>query len=87
MNSDSPLKFPCDFPIKAMGPKDVDFPLFITEIIRRHAPDLDNGTLRVKESRHGRFQSVTLTIRASSREQLDAIYRDLSSDKRVIMAL
>ncbi len=84
---ESPLKFPCDFPIKAMGSKDDDFPRFIAEIIRRHAPDLDTATLRIKESRNGRFQSVTLTIRATDRAQLDSIYRDLSSDERVLMAL
>lgn len=87
MNDESPLRFPCDFPIKAMGRSEQDFQRLVVGIVRRHAPDLDEATLRVQESRHGRYQSVTLTVRAISRRQLDAIYRDLSASERVVMAL
>ncbi|MCP5419392.1 MAG: DUF493 domain-containing protein [Gammaproteobacteria bacterium] len=87
MNSDTLLRFPCDFPIKAMGLSNADFPDLVTEIVGRHAPDLDVSQTRVQSSRQGRYQSVTVTIRAQSREQLDAIYRDLSAAERVVMAL
>ena len=87
MNNPSPLQFPCDFPIKAMGHSAADFQSLVTAIVSRHAPDVDPNTLRVQASRHGRYQSVTLTIRARSREQLDALYRELSGHERVLMAL
>ena len=87
MGAESPLKFPCDFPIKAMGRVSDDFCRLVIGIVRRHAPDLDEATLRIQESRSGRYQSVTLTVRATSRRQLDAIYRDLAACERVVMAL
>jgi len=87
MNSESPLTFPCDFPIKAMGRSGADFQQLVAAIVERHAPDFDATTVRVQQSRHGRYQSVTLTVRASSRAQLDAIYRDLTRHERVVIAL
>ena len=87
MSTESPLAFPCAFPIKAMGRSSTDFQRRVIGIVRRHAPDLDENTLRVQNSRHGRYQSITLTIRATSRRQLDAIYQDLTDDERVVVAL
>jgi hypothetical protein len=80
-------KFPCDFPIKVMGRQDPGFEDWVTAIVRSHVPDLDLGTRQIRASRGGRYVSVTLTIRAGSREQLDAIYQDLSREPRVLMAL
>lgn len=87
MSNEALLEFPCNFPIKAMGYRSDDFKQVVVEIIERHTPDLDTTTLRTQDSRHGRYQSVTLTIRARSREQLDAIYQDLSAHERVVVAL
>ncbi len=87
MNKDSLLEFPCDFPIKAMGYRSDDFQPLVVELVRRHAPDLDPTKLRIQDSREGRYRSVTVTVRATSREQLDAIYRDLSGHERVVMVL
>lgn len=87
MSNEALLEFPCDFPIKAMGYRSDDFKRVVADIIGRHTPDLDTTTLRTQDSRHGRYQSVTLTIRARSREQLDAIYQDLSAHERVVVAL
>ena len=87
MSAPSPLQFPCDFPIKAMGQTDADFPDLIAGIVSRHAPDLDLTTLRVQSSRNGRYQSITLIIRARNREQLDALYQELSGHERVLFAL
>ncbi len=87
MNKDSLLEFPCDFPIKAMGYRSDDFQPLVVELVRRHAPDLDPTKLRIQDSRGGRYRSVTVTVRATSREQLDAIYRDLSGHERVVMVL
>jgi putative lipoic acid-binding regulatory protein len=84
---DSPLQFPCSFPIKAMGYRTDDFHRTVIEIVQRHAPDLDENKVRLQDSRNGRYRSVTVVVRADSRDQLDAIYRDLTSDDRVVMAL
>lgn len=84
---DSPLEFPCEFPIKAMGHTADDFDSLVVSLVRRHAPDLGEGAVRTRLSRRGRFMSVTVTIRASSRQQLDSIYMDLTANERVLMAL
>lgn len=85
--SDSPLTFPCQFPIKAMGQKDDDFAALVRDIISRHAPDDDSTSLRARASSNGRYLAVTVTITATSRDQLDAIYHELSAHERVLVAL
>lgn len=82
-----PLEFPCDFPIKAMGPSQPHFDALVVSIVRRHAPDLPEGAVRTQESRNGRYASVTVTVRAGSREQLDEIYRDLTACEEILMVL
>jgi putative lipoic acid-binding regulatory protein len=84
---ESLLEFPCDFPIKAMGYNTADFETLVVELIKPHAPDLDLTLMTARESRNGRYLSVTVTIRATSRTQLDAIYQRLSDHERVVMAL
>ena len=86
-DDDSLLQFPCAFPIKAMGLADADFDALVVQIIQRHVGDLAEGAVRSKLSRGGKYMSVTVTITARSRNQLDAIYRDLSGHQRVVMAL
>ena len=79
--------FPCRFPVKAMGRDEDDFEATVVEIVRRHAPDLGEGAVTTQPSRGGRFVSVTVTITATSRAQLDAIYSDLTAHDQVLMAL
>lgn len=83
----SAMEFPCEFPIKVMGYWAEDFDVLVTQIVRRHVADLGEGAVRSRESRGGRFISITVTIEARSRDQLDAIYRDLTSETRVVMVL
>ena len=83
----SPLAFPCDFPIKVMGRKQAGFAQAITDIVRRHAPDFDPGSVEMRPSRQGRYLSVTCVVRATSREQLDALYQDLCDQPGVVMVL
>jgi putative lipoic acid-binding regulatory protein len=82
-----PLAFPCRFPIKAMGLAETDFDALVTSIIRRYVPHLPEGAVASRASRGGKYLAVTVTIEATSREQLDAIYRDLAGHARVLMAL
>ncbi len=81
------LTFPCDFPVKVVGWHAEDFDALVVSLVRRHAPDLGEGAVRVRASRGGRYLAVTVTVRATSREQLDAIYRELTACPRVLMAL
>jgi putative lipoic acid-binding regulatory protein len=83
----SALAFPCDFPIKVMGRKAPAFAQGVAEIVRRHAPDFDAATLGMRPSRQGRYLSLTCVVRATSREQLDALYRELCDHPQVVMVL
>ncbi|MGA7802621.1 MAG: DUF493 domain-containing protein [Gammaproteobacteria bacterium] len=87
MTDASPLQFPCSFPIKAMGRAGGDFEGQVVAIVRRHAPDLGEGAVRTRQSAAGSYLSVTVNVRARSRDQLDAIYRDLTACEQVLMAL
>ena len=76
--NDAPvLAFPCEFPIKVMGKTQAGYAQAVTEVVRRHAPDFDPATLEMRSSREGNYLSLTFTIRAVSREQLDELYREL----------
>jgi putative lipoic acid-binding regulatory protein len=81
------LRFPTLFPIKAMGKREDGFAQAVLAIILKHAPDFDARTVEMRPSKNGNFLSVTATINAQSRAQLDDIYRALSSHPLVLMAL
>jgi len=83
----SALTFPCVFPIKAMGNASDDFDAVVVSIVRRHAPNLSEGAVKTRASAGGKYLAVTVTIEATSRAQLDAIYQDLVACERVLMAL
>ena len=61
---ESPLKFPCDFPVKAMGKSDCELDAIVVEIIRRHAPDLAEGAVYSRDSAQGNYTSVTVVVKA-----------------------
>ena len=84
---DSPLAFPCEFPIKVMGRKGPHFAQSVVTIVLKHAPDFDAASVELRPSRQGKYLSVTCTIRATSREQLDALYQELCDHPDVVMAL
>jgi putative lipoic acid-binding regulatory protein len=79
--------FPSEFPIKVMGRPDSDVKALARAIIERHAGPVPDSSVRVRTSSDGNFVAVTYTVLASSREQLDAIYRELTACKSVLMAL
>lgn len=84
---DSALQFPCEFPIKLMGRDTPEFRLLARELVERHAGKLADDAVQAAVSRKGSFVSVTVTITATSQQQLDDIYRDVSSHDEVLMAL
>jgi len=85
--TESPLKFPCDFPVKVMGRSDSGFEAEALGIVRRHVSDFEADNMRSAASRNGNYLSVTFTIRVSSRAQLDDLYRELTACKAVLMVL
>jgi uncharacterized protein len=84
---DPALAFPCDFPIKVMGRKEHGFAQVVADIVRKHAPDFDPASVAMRPSRQGRYLSVTCVVRATSREQLDALYQELCDHPAVVMVL
>ena len=77
------MQFPMDFPVKIMGRQDPSFANAVIEVVRRHAPDFDSATLETRASSNGNYLSVTATIHARSRDQLDALYLELTSHPMV----
>jgi len=84
---DSLLEFPCDFPIKAMGRSDSGFEVKALDIVRSHVPDFDAANMRSAVSRKGNYISVTFDLRATSQEQLDELYRELTACEKLLMVL
>jgi putative lipoic acid-binding regulatory protein len=84
---ESLLEFPCDFPIKIMGASQDGFAQAILEVVLRHAPDFDAATMEMRASKGGNYLSLTCTVRAVSKAQLDALYRELSSHPWVKIVL
>ncbi|MBL8511690.1 MAG: DUF493 domain-containing protein, partial [Betaproteobacteria bacterium] len=83
--------FPTPFPVKAMGKMkadgSADFAQIVLAIILKHAPDFDPSTLEMRPSRQANYLSVTATINATSKQQLDDLYRELTAHPLVLMAL
>ncbi|MCW3147303.1 DUF493 domain-containing protein [Stutzerimonas stutzeri] len=82
------IEFPCErYPIKVIGDAGEGFRETVIEVIQRHAPDFDEATLVMRDSRNGRFLSVQVLITATGVEQLQAIHVDLRATGRVHMVL
>lgn len=81
------IEYPVEFPIKVMGRTQPGFAQEMLAIVKNHAPDFDEASVGMRPSREGKYLSLTFTIRATSREQLDALYQDLSDHPMVQMAL
>lgn len=86
-DEESLLEFPCDFPIKVMGQRQDGFAQAVLEIVLSHAPDFDAASMEMRPSAKGNYISLTCTIRAQSREQLDALYRELTGHPLVSIVL
>lgn len=85
--NDEHFNFPCDFPIKVMGRTDCELESLVVKIINKHVDDLAEGAVKSRPSGKGNFLSVTVTVTAHSREQLDNIYLELTAREEVLMAL
>ncbi|MBK7952821.1 MAG: DUF493 domain-containing protein [Candidatus Accumulibacter sp.] len=79
--------FPCEFPIKIMGLASDALAQAVLEVVLRQAPDFDAATMAMRTSSAGKYLSLTCTIQATSRAQLDALYQELSSHPLVRFVL
>jgi putative lipoic acid-binding regulatory protein len=87
MSDETLLKFPCQFPIKVMGRSDLEFDVLVIDIVRRHVPAIQEQAVTSRPSKDGNYLAVTVIVQATSKQQLDAIYQDLTSNPQVLMTL
>ena len=85
--SDTLFNFPCQFPLKVMGRKSDDFRSLVIGIVQKHAGTIEPAQIEERPSKDGNYLSLTCTFEAQSREQLDALYRELTSCERVLIVL
>ncbi|WP_028387818.1 HP0495 family protein [Legionella fairfieldensis] len=85
--NDSLLTFPCNFPIKIIGKKTMNFAREITEIIRRHFPNTPDEKIIHQESQKGNYLSITATVYVHNQDTLDALYRELTAHPDIKMVL
>ncbi len=81
------LEFPCDFPLKIIGVNQAGYAQEILAVILNHAPDFDPAKMEMRPSGKNNYLSLTCTIRAISRVQLDALYRALTAHPLVKVVL
>ncbi len=84
---ESLFEFPCEFPVKVMGRNEKGFQELAEKIVLSHAKVFEDKPVTTNPSGSGNFISITITIEAVSRAQLDAIYQELTDCKQVMMAL
>jgi putative lipoic acid-binding regulatory protein len=81
------IEFPCDYPIKVLGRQAEDFRIVVLEVMSRHAGDIHESQVKERPSGKGTFISITVTITATGKDQLDIIFADLMATGRVQMVL
>jgi putative lipoic acid-binding regulatory protein len=85
--SETLFEFPCDFPIKVMGRRTDDFRSLVLGIVQKHTGDIDPANIEERPSKDGKYLSLTCTFKAQSKDQLDALYRELTTCERVLIVL
>lgn len=86
-NEESLIEFPCKFVIKVMGKNNDNFEKSVLNIITKHFPDFDKKNMAKKFSKDSNYLSLSITVFAQSKAQLDSAYQDLSSCENVLMSL
>lgn len=85
--SNTILKFPCEFSFKVIGLANDEFQSEVLKIFRQHFPQLGEGAIRLSHSKNQKYIAFTITVQAVSQEQLDATYLDLSAHPQILFAL
>jgi len=81
------IEFPCKYPIKVLGEAHPDLNQHVIDVMNKHAPKITESDLTAKNSSKGKWQSITVTIIATGKPQLDDIFTDLKTSSRVKMVL
>jgi putative lipoic acid-binding regulatory protein len=81
------IEYPSAFPIKVMGPHAEGFVEAIVEVALRFDPGFDAATVETRPSKGGNYLGITITVTATSREQLDELYRTLTAHPMVKIVL
>jgi len=81
------LVFPFEFVIKVFGATSNDFPTMVLSIMRKHVANLKDDAVQNRLSKDDKYSALSITFMAESRDQLDAIYRELSSNPLILMVL
>jgi putative lipoic acid-binding regulatory protein len=85
--SDTLIEYPSKFPIKVMGAAAEGFAAAVVEVVRRFDPEFDAASVELRPSKAGNYLGVTVTVTATSREQLDGLYRALATHPMVKVVL
>jgi putative lipoic acid-binding regulatory protein len=85
--SETLFQFPCDFPIKVMGRHTDDFRSLVLGIVQKHTGNIEPANIEERPSKDGKYLSLTCTFKAQSKDQLDALYRELTTCERVLIVL
>jgi len=85
--SSSLLEYPCEFPLKVFGLQQAGFAQAVLEVVTRHDPGFQASTIETRASKNARYVSLTCTVHATSREQLDALYQELCDHPSIVMVL
>lgn len=83
--SDELLSFPCELPIKVLGRNEPSFREAAMRIVRSHYADLDHERVSEQSSRNNSYLSLTFVVVAQSREDADALFRDLTASAEIMM--
>ena len=85
--TDSLIEYPCEFPLKIFGLQQGGFAQAVLEVVGKHDPEFAAASMEMRASKNARYISLTCTIHATSREQLDALYQELCDHQSIVMVL
>ena len=87
VSEESLLSFPCELPVKVLGRNIPAFRTAARDIVRRHYSDLHDAAISEQHSRNDGYLSLTFVVSAQSREEIDALYRELTASDEILMVL
>ncbi|MDD2775963.1 MAG: DUF493 family protein [Gallionella sp.] len=85
--TDSLIEYPCEFPLKVFGKQHAGFAKAVMETITQHDPSFTAAKIDMRASKTAKYISLTCTVSATSRQQLDAIYQSLCDHEMVTMVM
>lgn len=81
------MTFPCDIAVKVMGKNQPEFIAAILPIFRRYFPALGEAAIKTRDSKNEKFLSLTITVTAASKAQMDELYQELTSNEQCLFVL